>query len=38
MQLGLVEQLYVLSLAMTMLTFGRLGVILSYSRGRQVGI
>ena len=38
MQLSLVEQLYVLSLAMTMLTFGRLGDILGQRRVLLAGL
>jgi MFS family permease len=38
MQLGLVEQLYVLSLAMTMLTFGRLGDIAGQRRIFMAGL
>ena len=38
MQLGLVEQLYVLSLAMTMLTFGRLGDIAGQRRIFAAGL
>jgi EmrB/QacA subfamily drug resistance transporter len=38
MQLGLVEQLYVLSLAMSMLTFGRLGDIVGQRRLFLVGL